>query len=119
MDRTTVEQLLTEHAIDPAALPSAPADASRRNVMHRICMLPPWPCGVCGDPSRTSRTIDTEAGPRWVDLCRDHSLAVMPPWRGPTTVEGIVADLRWAAAQLGLPLRVYTDKEGWRDNPGP
>jgi hypothetical protein len=111
-----VEELLARHAIDPAALEPAPADTSRQQVIDRICAFPPRPCSVCGEPSPTARMrVFPGHGPRWVDLCRDHSLAVIGPWRGPSTVEGILADLREAAAELGLPLQIWTDTGGWRD----
>ncbi|WP_217236031.1 hypothetical protein [Streptomyces sp. AC555_RSS877] len=122
MDSTTVDQLLAAHSVDPTLLDPGPADPDRAQTRARYAGLHLRPCSACGkeEDCRTARVIVfPEAGPRWVDLCRDDSLAVMGPWRGPTTWEGILADVREVTAEMGLPLRVYTDKEGWSDDPGP
>jgi len=111
----TVDELLAHHGIAPAYLEPAPADAARREVIDRICAAPARACSVCGEPSPTARIVDFPGyGRRWVDLCSGHSKAVMQPWRGPTTVEGILADLREVAAEMGAPLRVWTDEGGWQ-----
>ncbi len=66
--------------------------------------MPPRPCSACGSDSVTARVVTfAGAGPRWVDLCRDHALVVRCPSRVPTTLEGTVADLRAAAQEVGLP----------------
>jgi hypothetical protein len=113
----TVDELLARHAVDSSRLDPAPADPSRAQTRARYALHLEKPCTVCGkeEDCRTSRVIVfPDAGPRWVDLCRDHSLATMPPWTGPTTMEGILADLR--AVALGSPrLRLWTDEDGWQD----
>lgn len=99
-----VDELLRKHDIDPAGLEPAPDAATRQDVITRICEQPPRPCTMCGEPSPTARIHPTpDHGPRWVDLCREHWSAVRHPWRGPSTVAGILADIRWAAAEVGLP----------------
>jgi hypothetical protein len=122
----TVEELLADYSVDPARLEPAPAEPCRAQTRARYALLSKKPCSACGKErdSRTSRsTVIPGAGPRWVDLCLDHSLAVMPPWRGPTTMEGILEDLREMAAELAaergtdVPVRLWTDEEGWRDDP--
>ena len=113
----TVGELLARHAVDPARLDPAPAAPSRAQTRARYALHLEKPCSACGkeEDCRTSRVVDfPDAGPRWVDLCRDHSLATMPPWTGPTTVEGILADLRAVAGQ-GAGLRLWTDEDGWQD----
>jgi hypothetical protein len=77
---------------------------------------------MCGDDYRTAHVVTfPKEGPRWVDLCREHTIATMEPWRGPSTVEGILADLREVAAEpaaetgASARLRTWTDEEGWRD----
>ena len=117
-----VHELLAQHALDPTTLEPAPAEPTRVQVKARYDFLHTRACTACGkeEDSRTSRVaVFPEAGPRWVDLCREHTLATMAPWRGPSTTEGILADLREVAAQVGLPLRLWTDEEGWSDEPRP
>ena len=81
--------------------------------------MPPWPCSVCGEMSSTVRIYDSpEHGPRWVDLCWHHGFATMSPWRGPSTAEGIIADLREVAAKLGLTPAARQFGRVQRERPG-
>jgi hypothetical protein len=101
-ERMTVDELLARHAVDPDRLDPAPASPSRAQTMARYALHREKPCSACGkeEDCRTSRVVDFPGrGPRWVDLCREDSLATMPRWTGPTTIEGILADLRQAAAE--------------------
>jgi hypothetical protein len=120
----SIDELLTHHAVDPSRLEPAPPEATRRHVSARLREPIARPCTVCGDGYRTTQVlVFPGSGPRWVDLCREHTLATMEPWRGPSTVEGILADLREVAAELAAEtgattrLRTWTDEEGWRDQP--
>lgn len=122
----TVEELLAAHGVNPATLDPAPAEPDRAQRRARYALHLESPCTACGkeEDSRTSHAITfPEHGPRWIDLCREHSLATMGPWRGPSTVEGVLADFREVVADVAaergieIPLRIYTDEEGWRDEP--
>ncbi|MFE1455824.1 hypothetical protein ACFW7K_12645 [Streptomyces sp. NPDC058735] len=96
--------LLDQHGIDPAGLEAAPVPPARQETLTRIQEVPPRPCAVCGDPVATARIVRfPDAGSRWVDLCWDHGMAVRPRSRVPETLEGILADLRAAAREAGLP----------------
>lgn len=101
----TIDELLAKAAVDVTHLEPAPAGARHRDVITRILATPPKPCTACGAPSPTARIIDTPDGRRWVDLCRDHGLAVMPR-TAPPALDRVIADLRAAAAAARLPLRV-------------
>ncbi|MEU0818988.1 hypothetical protein [Streptomyces mirabilis] len=104
--------LLRTLGIDPAALEPAPPWAPYRGTStarldggHR--------CARCGQPARATRVVDVPGlGRRWLDTCRDCFLAAarLLPSRMPPTVEGIVADLRAAAAEVGAPLTVVVDE---------
>ncbi|MFE4818658.1 hypothetical protein ACFRFU_19925 [Streptomyces sp. NPDC056704] len=98
-------------AIDPAALDQAPPWAPYRGTsLARIDGS--HPCARCGLPARTTRVVDVPGhGRRWLDSCRDCFLAASRLWpsRMPSTVEGIVADLRAAAAEAGAGLTIVTD----------
>ncbi|MER5694973.1 hypothetical protein ACWDBO_31690 [Streptomyces mirabilis] len=104
--------LLRTLGIDPAALEPAPPWAPYRGTStarldggHR--------CARCGQPARATRVVDAPGlGRRWLDTCRDDFLAVarLRPSRMPSTVEGIVADLRAAAVEVGAPLTVVVDE---------
>jgi len=103
--------LLRTLGIDPAALDPAPPWAPHRGTGtarldggHR--------CARCGQPARATRVVDVPGvGPRWLDTCRDDFLALgrLSPSRMPSTVEGIVADLREAAREASAPLTILTD----------
>jgi hypothetical protein len=103
--------LLRTLGIDPAALDPAPPWAPWRGTAverldggHR--------CARCGQPARATRVVDVPGlGLRWLDTCRTHFLAVtrLLPSRMPSTLEGIVADLRAAARDAGAPLTILTD----------
>ena len=117
-----VHDLLAQYAVDPATLDAAPANPTRAQTMARYARHLELPCTACGreGDSRTSQVaVFPAAGPRWVDLCREHTIETMRPWRGPSTVTGILADVREVAAEAGVRLRVYTDEDGWRDESRP
>lgn len=108
MDAT---DLLRTLGVDPATLDPAPPWAPYRGTGtarldggHR--------CVRCDQPARATRVVDVPGlGPRWLDTCRDCFLAAarVLPSRMPSTVDGIVADLREAAAEAGVDLAVVTD----------
>jgi len=120
-DRITLGDLLRLERVDLGALDPAPAKPSMPEQRARVLHVPPWPCTACGDTGRTTCVYSTpEHGPRWIDLCRDHALLTWPTAAGmPSTMAGILADLREVAAEAGVPLRIWTDEDGWRDEPGP
>ncbi|MFE3033055.1 hypothetical protein ACFXKY_15595 [Streptomyces canus] len=119
MDRMDVEELLRRHAVDGAGLDPAPPETGDRltddpHVRARFRADAWRPCCVCGIDYRTCRVIDFPGyGPRWVDLCRDHSLAVTKPALPtmPTTVEGAFADIREIVAKYGLTMRPISHEE--------
>ena len=122
MDRIDVGDLLKQHAVDGARLDPAPPETGDRltddpHVRARYRADAWRPCCVCGIDYRTSRVIDfPDYGPRWVDLCRDHSLAVRRPALPtmPATVEGAFADIREIAAKYGLTMRTVSQEE-WQE----
>ncbi|MFJ5036027.1 hypothetical protein ACIQB5_50585 [Streptomyces sp. NPDC088560] len=123
-DHITVDELLARHTVNPSRLELASSEVSGRDVRARLREPVVRPCVVCGDDYRSTEMVTFPGrGPRWVDLCREHTIATMGPWRGPSTVEGILADLRKVVAELaagtGRPtrVRIWTDEEGWRDEP--
>ena len=96
--------LLDQHGIEPDSLEAAPDPPARRVTLARVQEAPPRSCVVCGAPAATVRAVPFPgAGPRWVDLCWDHGLAVRRRSFLPQTLEGIAADLRAAAQDAGLP----------------
>ncbi|MFE2832135.1 hypothetical protein ACFXI6_13975 [Streptomyces mirabilis] len=103
--------LLHSLGIDPAALEPAPSWAPYRGTsLARIDGS--RPCARCGLPARATRVVDVPGlGRRWLDTCRDDFLAASRLWpsRMPSTVEGIVADLRTAAVEAGADLTIVTD----------
>jgi hypothetical protein len=114
-----VGELLKQHAVDGAHLDPAPPETGDRLkddpwVRARYRADARRPCCVCGTGYRTSRVIDFPGyGPRWVDLCRDHSLAVRKPALPtmPATVEGAFEDIREIAAKMGLTMRPVSHEE--------
>ncbi|AXI91366.1 hypothetical protein SAM9427_36995 (plasmid) [Streptomyces sp. ETH9427] len=101
-------ELLARHGIAPGALEPAPAPPARRHTLDRVTAMPPRPCSVCGHMAVTARAVAfAGAGHRWVDLCRDHALAVWRPSRVPATLPEIAADLR---AALEAAERAYAER---------
>jgi hypothetical protein len=121
VDLINIEDLLRQHAVNGAHLDPAPRETGDRltddlQVRTRYRADAWRPCCVCGIDYRTSRVIDFPGyGPRWVDLCRDHSLAVRKPALPtmPATVEGAFADIREVAATFGLTMLPVSHEE-WR-----
>jgi hypothetical protein len=122
VDLIDIEGLLRQHAVDGTGLDPAPPETGYRikddpklRARYRANV---WrPCCVCGLDYRTSRPIDFPGhGPRRVDLCRDHSLAVRQPALPtmPTTVEGAFTDIREIAAKYGLTMRTVSHEE-WQE----
>ncbi|WP_171109229.1 MULTISPECIES: hypothetical protein [unclassified Streptomyces] len=106
-----VADLVALHRVDPALLDRAPAVQWRPDERARLSAWPPLPCSICGDDTRTTRVIAPAGyGPRWLDLCRDHSLAVIP--KLPAPLSKILADLRETAGEL--PVSAWTDETGWQ-----
>jgi hypothetical protein len=71
--------------------------------LARVQAVPPHTCAVYGEQAATTRAVVFQgAGPRWVDLCWDHGMAVRRRSRLPATLDGISADLRAAAREAGL-----------------
>ncbi|MGC5236872.1 hypothetical protein [Streptomyces albogriseolus] len=96
-------ELLARQGIAPGTLEPAPAPPAPRPAFDRVAAMPPRPCSACGDMAVTARAVTfAGAGHRWVDLCRDHALAVWRPSRVPPTLAEIAADLRAAAEAAGL-----------------
>ncbi|MFJ3044136.1 hypothetical protein [Streptomyces tendae] len=96
--------LLTQHGIDPARLEPAPHPPARAQILARVQSPPPRSCVVCGDQAATARiVVSPDAGPRWTDWCWVHGMAIHPRCTLPATLEGIIADLRAAAREAGLP----------------
>jgi hypothetical protein len=115
----SVDELLARHTVDPSHLAPGPPEATRRHVSARLREPIARPCTVCGNDYRTTQVVTfPEDGPRWVDLCREHMLATMEPWRGPSTVEGILADLREVAAELAGEMGATTRLRTWTDVDG-
>ncbi|MGW3030204.1 hypothetical protein ACWDCB_03115 [Streptomyces sp. NPDC001178] len=104
-ERMTLAELFRRHGVDPDTLPHPPASPPDGEVRTRITQAPLQPCAACGEDSATVLVRDFGDGPRWVDLCWEHGWATVEPAPGmPTTLEGILADVREVAAELGLTL---------------
>ncbi|MFF4909731.1 hypothetical protein ACFY2T_33280 [Streptomyces sp. NPDC001260] len=111
-ERMTLAELFRRHAVDPDALPHAPPSPPDSEVRKRITRAPFQPCAACGEDSSHILTRDFGDGPRWVDLCWEHGWATVEPAPGmPTTLEGILAEARQVAAELGLELRPISPGE--------
>ncbi|MGW8635034.1 hypothetical protein [Streptomyces sp. NPDC055793] len=97
--------LLARYGVDPARLDQAPDPPARSQALARVQEAPSRDCVVCGAIAATSRAVAFPlAGARWVDMCWEHHMAVLHrPSRVPGTLEGIAADLRAAAGEVGLP----------------
>ena len=111
-ERMTLAELFRRHGVDPETLPQAPPSPPDSLVRTRITQAPLQPCAACGEDSAHVRVRDFGDGPRWVDLCWEHGWATVEPAPGmPTTLEGILADAREVAAELGLELRPISPQE--------
>ncbi|MEU6449996.1 hypothetical protein [Streptomyces sp. NPDC046979] len=103
-------ELLARHGIDPARLAVAPKPPARAQTLDRVLAMPPWCCSLCGEEARTAHAVVLPvAGPRWVDLCGEHHLAVMRRLPPMTSVQ-ILDGLRDAAAEAGVSRRIITDR---------
>ena len=101
--------------IDPARLDPAPPDPARMPGAGERIGRNPKPCVACGRPSCATGILDIPTfGFRWLDRCRDCFLSRVnvEPSRVPATMEGILADLREAAREAGVPLAMVTDPQG-------
>ncbi|MGV9351554.1 hypothetical protein ACWDSD_44055 [Streptomyces spiralis] len=110
----TIDDVLHRLGVDPADLTSAPARHVHREAAARIGRNP---CAGCGRPARATGIIDVPGyGHRRLDRCRDCFLATidLEPSRVPGTIDGIVADLRAAAAEAAVQLTVVIDDKGGR-----
>lgn len=107
MDAT---DLLRTLGVDPATLNPAPARPRGRDGFDRVG-LSPVPCTLCGEPAYVTKVVDVPGGRRWLDRCRTCFLATvhLDPGGAPSTLDGILADLRAVAAEAGVDLAVVTD----------
>ncbi|MFH9067607.1 hypothetical protein ACH4GM_41435 [Streptomyces coeruleorubidus] len=84
--------------VDAAALCPASAEPRFTEVRERMQQEPS--CSACGQPSRTTGIVrDRVHGPRWLDRCRDCSLATPPILRRP--LSQAITDIRETAAEVG------------------
>ncbi|MFD9190307.1 hypothetical protein ACFWCA_19015 [Streptomyces phaeochromogenes] len=104
------EAMLAFLGVKPDDLPAAPEARGREGALARITpATDPEPCAVCGAPAWLTRTVATDAGRRWLDLCRSHRLAVSEERRKrrpPVPIDETVSVLQEAAASVGLQVRV-------------
>ncbi|MFH9009618.1 hypothetical protein ACH4E5_41140 [Streptomyces afghaniensis] len=104
------EEAARKLGLDPASLSPAPPAPRFAQTWARMQQEPP--CSACGRPSRTSGVLhDPDHGPRWLDRCRECSLATPPTLRVPPA--RFLQELRAVASDARLPLHTYTDKGGW------
>lgn len=102
--------LLRTLGVDPAVLDPAPTRPRGRDGFDRVG-LTPVPCSLCGEPAYVTKVVALPGGQRWLDRCRTCFLATvhLDPGGAPSMMEGILADLRAAAAEAGVDLTVVTD----------
>lgn len=111
-EHMTLAELFRRYCVEPDSLPLAPPSPPDGEVRKRITQAPLQPCAACGEDSSHVRVRDFGNGPRWVDLCWEHGWATAEPAPGmPTTLEGILADVRGVAAELGLELHPISPEE--------
>ncbi|MER7201837.1 hypothetical protein CG723_41455 [Streptomyces sp. CB01635] len=100
MDVTEMLQVL---GLDPAQLSPAPSSTARAaNGFARIGRTP-QPCVSCGRPATTTSVADIPGfGPRWIDKCTPHMIAVTK--RGSTAAPEVeaMAALRDVVRQAGV-----------------
>lgn len=108
--------LLAFLGVEPADLPPAPDAPTRCEHLARITpAADPQPCAVCGAPAWLTRTVATDQGRRWLDLCRPHRLAVSEERRKhqpPVPWSETLSVLQQAAEEAGLRMRVIASSDG-------
>ncbi|MCI3277607.1 hypothetical protein [Streptomyces cylindrosporus] len=112
--RMELGDLLHQQHVDPSGLDPAPGRPTEREYFRRIHRM--LPCTACGETAASTRVHNSpNHGPRWVDLCMPHMILTMKPApRMPTTLEGILDDVREVAAEVGLTLRPISQEE-WEE----
>ncbi|WP_405476368.1 hypothetical protein [Streptomyces sp. NBC_00009] len=109
MDVTEMLQVL---GVDPAQLPPAPSStATAAEAFARIGRTP-QPCVSCGRPATATSVADVPGfGPRWIDKCTPHMIAVtkksgvgVPESEALLTLRDAVRQAGVDAALLAAPL---------------
>ncbi|MGV9348420.1 hypothetical protein ACWDSD_27120 [Streptomyces spiralis] len=109
----TIDDVLPRLGLDPAELtPARPGTSTGRRRPVSVGARARVRAAVSRPALRASSTFPVTAAGGWT--CRDCFLATvdLEPSRVPGTVDGIVADLRAAAAEAGVQLTVVIDDRG-------
>ena len=105
------EDVLHRLGVDPAHLDAAPPGPGGMRGYRDL--RAGKPCVACSDVADYTTIHDfPEHGPRWVDCCRGHFLAVAKTeTRQPAgSAAELVADLREVAAEVGAPIAIVVDE---------
>jgi hypothetical protein len=106
MDVTEMLQVL---GVDPAQLPPAPSSPARAEEAFARIGRAPQPCVSCGRPATATSVADIPGfGPRWIDKCTPHMMAVTKKDSAAAPESEALAALRDAVRQAGVDAALLT-----------
>lgn len=106
MDVTEMLQVL---GLDPAQLPPAPSSTATAEEAFARIGRTPQPCVSCGRPATATSVADVPGfGPRWIDKCTPHMIAVTKTGSAAAPESETLASLRSAVRQVGVDTALLT-----------
>ena len=106
MDVTDMLQILS---VNPGQLPPAPGPTPSSAEAYARVGRNPQPCVACGRPATATSVADIPGfGPRWIDKCTPHMIAVTKKTSAAAPESEALATLRNAVRQAGVDTALLT-----------
>ncbi|MFE4721174.1 hypothetical protein ACFRLW_33120 [Streptomyces sp. NPDC056728] len=95
--------------VEPSQLPPAPSRMARAEDAFARVGRTAQPCVSCGRPATATRIVDiSDAGPRWIDTCTLHMIAITKTGATGAPESETLATLRAAVRQARVDAVLLT-----------
>ncbi|MFC9460005.1 hypothetical protein ACFWN5_03570 [Streptomyces sp. NPDC058430] len=104
-----IDDMLRILNVEPAQLPPARSSPARAEEAFARVGRTAQPCVSCGQPVTATRIVDVpDGGPRWVDTCTPHMIAITKTAATGAPESETLATLRAAVRQASVDAALLT-----------